>query len=74
MPEKIHTYRVRRSQGKWFVKVFEGWTVKTSDLVDEYGPFAHIDEANKQAFELNIADGDKGKEHADHRGKATKVS
>lgn len=57
--EVERVYRFRRSIGKWYVKIYEGFTLAPEKLIEEIGPFEYL-EANQFAKELGIRDGDKG--------------
>ena len=53
------TYRVRMSQGKWFVRIYEGFSLDT--LLSETGPYTFA-QADAEAKRLGIPDGDKGED------------
>lgn len=65
MANEQRNYRIRRSQGGWFVRVYGTWDF--SQLIEEHGPYTFA-EADAKANSLDIADGDKGEERADVRG------
>lgn len=62
---KQPTYRVRRSLGFWYVKIYEGFGL--DKFIEQHGPYSHA-EAIDKAVSLDIADGDKGEELSNLRG------
>ena len=62
---EIKTYRIRRSCGKWYLKIYEGYTL--TKPVEEIGPFEYH-EAIAFAKDFDMADGDKGPEQSHVRG------
>ena len=59
MAEEQLTYLLRRSQGAWYIRTYQGWGLDT--FVSEIGPYTYA-EAQEQAKVCGLPDADKGQD------------